>query len=549
MNKGQTACAVFALVWACAAAFGQGLVVHAMTGQSVAGGHPWEVYRGFIMSSPPRIEGGNIVFRAYTNGSPDYRQSPLIVGQVGSPVLGFRFTGESGIPGVQFASIDFDLTSDTIRTSASGAFGVVARLQGEGVTIHNDEVLIVGNNDGFRIIAREGSQAPGDTPGAIMRAAGQESTWHRALSGWSLSSTGRVAFSTPITHPQFPGFASHTGVLTNATGELHLVARGNHGTAGNGTIVEGWSVHMMDGHPRISPGGTVVAAAMFDLYARVASGGLVMQRDAVLQRLVCLQEAPGIPDVRINRLWYNGRSSPGLNDRGEVSIGVRLLNPSGQMIGSAAVRASPDWLHIVAKTGDPKPGRPGETFSLNDLEEARVLISGSGTVAFADQSKRGVFVGTSIDDLRLAFDPASAIWPSGLGVPLVNPSSIGMNASDQLVAAFTFEGSSTRAIAGWDPVLGNILIAHTGQTMEIEPGVYRTIAELSINGFHLDPWYQPVLSGGGEDGLPNSLDSTGRVVFAVRFTNNQSAVLVATIPAPGTAALCTIILCAFRRRR
>jgi len=547
MNRGISVGVGIVCGWACAAGWGQGLIVHAMTGQPVGGGLPGEVYTSMSMSAPPRIDGGNIVFRTRTSASELESVSPLMVGQIGRSAVGFRFEGETGIPGVEFAPVSVADTSGTTRASASGAFGLVVRLQGLGVSDSNNEALVVGTPDGLRIVAREGSQAPGDSAGAVIRAMGTGNTWHADVSGWALSSTGRVALTTPVSRAGQPSFASHSGAYSDVSGELALVARGNHGTWGQGTPVEGWAVHMLDGAARITPGGTVAAAALFDSPSP-QSGGVVVKAAGGPERLASLQEVPGLPGVRINREWQNG-IAVGLNGRGDVATGTRLLNQSAQPIGSAVVVASRESIQIVAKTGDPKPGRPGETFSLGELERTSVRLSGSGTVAFVEQSNQGVFVGTSIADLRLAFDPASNVWPAVLGTPSVSPGTLGMNVSDQLVAALTFQGSGATAIAGWDPVGGSVLLAYTGQTIEIEPGIFRTIAELSINGHAADVGHRPWSSGGGEDGAPNAIDSAGRVVFTARFTNNEYAVLVATVPSPGAAALWFLALATVRRRR
>jgi hypothetical protein len=530
-------------------ALGQGLFVHAMSGQPVAGGMPGEVFTGFDTQSPPVINNGNIAFRASTNASPNPRDSPLIVGHIGSAMVAFRFAGDTGTPGLSFAPTEWDVTRYTTRIAANGTFGVMARVQGLGVTGSTDEVLVVGSTQGVHIIAREGAQAPGDTPGAVMRGGGGSNTWFESLRGWSLSDTGLVALTTPVTRPGLPQYASHTGVFSDVNGELDLVARGNHAIFGAGTIVEGWSTHMLDGSASISPRGITAVAAVFDS-PHHQSGGIIVHRGGELRRFVSIQEVPGTPEIRLNRPHTNDFSTIGLNDSGMVSTSVNLLNSANQRIGTAVVRASADALNIVAKTGDPKPGFPGQFFSTTELQYARTTLSASGLVAFPDQSRRGVFVGTSIDDLSLMFGPDIPIWPTGLGTPLIYPYSLGVNTSNQIVAAFSFEGSTTRGIAGWDPEHGYVLLAYTGQTVEIAPGVFRTILQLGLSGLFSDPW-SPVgsPSGGGEDGLPNSLDDAGRVVFAARFTNGESAVLVATIPAPAGVGVLALGLLAMRRRR
>ena len=97
------------------------------------------------------------------------------------------------------------------------------------------------------------------------------------------------------------------------------------------------------------------------------------------------------------------------------------------------------------------------------------------------------------------------------------------------------------ALYGWDPTGGLILVARTGDLLEVAPGDLRRIDALtSLNA----------LGSGGEDGRVTGLSDNGLLAFRAQFIDGSSGVFVAQIPTPGAASLLGLAtLSAARRRR
>lgn len=547
MRTGYRAGLVGGVLWliACArAASGQGLIVHAMTGQPVAGGLEGEVYSSFPnvsggsgLRTMPRINNGHIVFRARTSVEENLR-GPYIVGLPGEPVVAFAMSAGTGIPGVLF-SYPYSYDNMT-RITADGRVAFFSQLEGEGVTPFNNEALFAVSNGQARVLVREGDHVLGMANVSVLRGETLGSLTDN-LRRWSYSMDGAAVFSARVTVTET--FASAAASFVSTGDSLSVTVRGYGSPSYPGHLIDGWRVHNYFTSSTISDSGYVALGVDFE-----NSGDGVVVKRAGTARVAFHPNmpAPGLPGVvmRASSSMFLSNTAIGLNNQGQVGVAVQLRQGT-QSLGGAVLRAGESLVEIVAKAGDAKPGLPGQYFSTTDLLDARVLVAHDGSVAFVDQSRRGVWIGQSLADLQRAFDPISAAWPAGLGQPLVVPDTIGMNAANQLVAALTFPTSpATTAVAGWDPVAGNILIAYTGQTIEVLPGVFRTISSPNING------QDGVHSGGGEDGRPNSLDNAGRIVFTAHFTNNESAVLVATIPAPAGGVIVGfgMLVCARRRR-
>ncbi|CAG0961998.1 hypothetical protein PHYC_00776 [Phycisphaerales bacterium] len=531
-------------------ATGQGLLVHAMTGQPVPGGSPGEVFATFDGMyegrTLPRIDNGHIAFRTRTIAGESVR-TRIIGGRSGAPIVAWGFSDGVGIPGITPV---FSYES-LVRVGGDGRVAFFARFAGEGVTSLNNEALLTVQDHSVQMVMRKGDQVPGMTPGSVLRPYWPSESWmdsdyYGPIRRWSYSGSGITSLTTYVSNSNQPGSYGFLATLTADTDGLSLLARA-YGTDPNPrTVIDGGLIHNPISVTSINDLGTVVFGVGLDI-----GGGAIAAREAGELRLILRtgEPAPGMPStVMAPSGIYAYSGSPtwpvGLNNHDDAALSVSL-RVGGSTTGSGVVRIGDEGTLFVAKTGDPKPGSSGQFFTVSDLAGSRVLLSGSGEVAFADQSRRGVCVGNDISDLRLAFDPLSSVWPTNLGQPLVITDTIGMNASNQLVAALTFPTSpATTAVAGWDPIAGNILIAYTGQTIEVLPGVFRTIRAIDLNGM------DGVVSGGGEDGHPNSLDDQGRIVFTAHFTNYESAVLVATIPAPSVGGVLALgVLAAARRVR
>jgi hypothetical protein len=92
------------------------------------------------------------------------------------------------------------------------------------------------------------------------------------------------------------------------------------------------------------------------------------------------------------------------------------------------------------------------------------------------------------------------------------------------------------------------LVAQSGTAFEVAPGDVRIVAPNVANA--LGSVLSLTLGSGGQDGRGSSLNDSGLLTFALRFTDGSSGVFYTQIPAPGAAALLGFGgLIAARRRR
>lgn len=171
---------------------------------------------------------------------------------------------------------------------------------------------------------------------------------------------------------------------------------------------------------------------------------------------------------------------------------------------SAIIAGTPGNLSIIARRGDAAPGLPGFTLAFSS-SAATPLINNANQVIFDSDTSLSM-VG---DILGVVGAPVSEVL--NLGGP--------------------------RVMLGWGADFGLVPLLYSGQTIEVETGVFRTVSTWTVN----------TLSNG--DGGALGFNDNGRIATRVSFVEGGWSVITLQIPAPASGALALLGFGAMARRR
>ena len=246
-----------------------------------------------------------------------------------------------------------------------------------------------------------------------------------------------------------------------------------------------------------------------------------------------LQE-PSINNLGQTAFWasINGDSVTGFTDEGIWS----------ETSGSLA---------LVARDGDPAPGASiGTTFG--PFSPYSVLINDIGQTTFTaatlgeDLRPNGSGIWVERDGTLVAVAISGDSIPEGSGgSSFLNFRHSALNQVGQVVFMSTLvEGGVTsgNGIFGTDRDGGLQLIARTGDTLEVAPGVLKTIAALDFANF-----YRPA---GNSDGRPSGFNDFGQLAFWAEFSDGTDGIFVShriAVPEPGLSFFLLAIFCGRRK--
>jgi len=260
-------------------------------------------------------------------------------------------------------------------------------------------------------------------------------------------------------------------------------------------------------------------------------------------------------------------SQIGFNNDGRVAFSSSLRDAAGVQTATAALftDAGSGTLRLIGKTGDPLPasianangaefagvnwGSAFNNIAMNTSGTTAFVVTGLGNTGGTNNTNVLFRMAAGGDLMKIIRSGDVAIpggAPDGSNAFFNSPSNIQINSRGQLAFLTTLTG------VGVSPGLGNgsalfgadengvtCLLARTGDLFEVAPGDLRQVS--SIGGLN---------TSGGQDGRAINLNGKGELVFQLDFSNGTSGIFVATVPAPGAAALLGLGgLVMFRRRR
>jgi hypothetical protein len=200
---------------------------------------------------------------------------------------------------------------------------------------------------------------------------------------------------------------------------------------------------------------------------------------------------------------------------------------------------------ILTREGDAAPGAGSAKFS----GAPNTVLTGSGKVVVSTlltggTIESGIFAGTTATNLAavvLDNDPAPGA-PAGAKFDSFFSanafSSVSANAHDQIAflatLRYTGNANAQEAIYVYDPVQGLVLLARQGGTIEIAPGVTRTIAGIDVGQ-----------GGNGQDAQSVSFNDNGTIVFQAQLANGTAGagtgLFTARVPLVGDVNLDGVI--------
>ena len=389
----------------------------------------------------------------------------------------------SAAPGTS-SDASFDQLSFTVPAfNNAGLVAFAVGLVGVDVNTENDSGIWSEGGGELRLIAREGSDAPGtgitfssfgihlpvlnDAGHSAFRGTVEgvgvgngnwDRIWSESVSGLRLIAQAGVAA---------PGVSD--GAILLAFEEVRINSTGQ--TAFRGILSRASVPTVADGGVIIEVGGSVDSGIWLD--------------DHGSQRMIARKgtAAPGTE----SGVYFDFLGHPILNTTGQTAFRARLYGTGVNQTNEGGIWSDGDGgLRLVARDGDEAPG------------------TGSGVVF----RTLGFVLPTMNADGQTAF----YAYLDGEGVDSTNDFGIWA------------EGS-----------LGLELVARTGDLFEVTPGDLRVISGLNF-----------VTDTGNDDGRRSGFNDRGQLAFFASFTDGSSGIFVAdtrVVPEPASAALAVMAVC------
>lgn len=492
-------------------------------------------------------DSGHVAFVGYLTGNGVDGLNNEGIWSEGSSNLELVARKGSHAPGTNFDVKLFEFYSPVLNNAGHTLFGAGLT---DGTFIPNGQGIWSQRVGGLTLVARDGTQAPGADDGVNFTGFG----------GSLLNGSGKTAFRAKLAGGGVDG-TNNEGVWSEGAGTLGIVARAGSQAPGTPSGVQ----FDLFGLPAMNDAGHTafhgyVAGSGVDLFTNNdgiwsgASGSLVLVARSGSQ-------APGAP----SGVNFAGFLDPALNNAGHIAFW-------GHVDGSDLGGAFDDgiWsegsgsLALVARRGSQAPGAPnGVMFGTTEIVSFdRPVLSDSGDVAF-----RGFVSGAGVDEtnndgiwagraeaLTLVARTGSQAPGTADGVSFSSffPWSGPLQLNETGQAAFTgyLTGSGVtpfendRGVWATDRTGALRLIARTGDILEVAPGDFRMIQELSLGGE----------ATGGSDGHSSSINSGGQIAFWARLIDGSEGIFVSdAVAVPESSSLLFAVVAAtgaiWRRRR
>jgi hypothetical protein len=380
-------------------------------------------------------------------------------------------TSPPGFTGAVFSAIGAGQASNN-----SGAVAFVGSATGGDATFASDQALFTGTPGNLKLVAREGSPAPGATGTAPVF-----STTFTPIFDKRINAFGQVAFGAALSGSGVaPGNDRATYIWTpdGGNGTLTLAAQTGNTAPGLGSPTIRYST--FDDSPGFNDTGQVAFRAF--LIGEPSDGLNLINNIAIFAGApgeVQLIARSGSPSP-IAGLQYRAMDQyPRINEDGQVAF-ISLLGPSVPTTSDRVLwLTTPAGTVPVAREGDPAPGASlDDSVLFNALEAVPPVVNNAGQVAFT--------------------------------------------------ATLTGPGiSSTNDRGLWAGAPGSLsLIAREGDVVDVDPGpgvVNRTISTFSFaNGF--------TVSGGTNfSSADDAFNDAGQIAWRALFVGGESAIFLTTL--------------------
>ncbi|MCC7013315.1 MAG: hypothetical protein IT454_12190 [Planctomycetes bacterium] len=445
------------------------------------------------------------------------------------------------------------LTLNTLTAQGLGSSPRIARnglmLWGSSLSTGvstDDSALFVGTPGNFVLLAREGSPAAG-TAGAVY-SSGLNGLSHQPT---GLNRNGRVLFQSSLSGGDVVASPSNNAAwYTGSTAGLEIVQRKGDVVLGGAIISALGFVSQMNDSGQVlhdetlsTTLGTSPATAANDKTLWIYTPGvgntlLVREGDA----------APGTIGATFNvssNSWFVNVGANCFNSSGEALMVASMMG--GDVVGTtndtAIFKLAASGNTMVIRKGDPAPGLTnGETIALfhttyNALNNAGV-VAFKGTVAgplVTTSNDEVVYAGTPGNLQLVAREGDAAVGTVGATVAaFLAQGSFHVNEIGQvsfqadLTGGDTVVGVNDGALFAWDPSTGIHLVAREGDSVEVQPGVFKSFFTYGNIQFN------------NGDANPLGWNRNGLMVLRLNFNDSTSALLTVQVPTtPNPQSYCT----------
>lgn len=512
---------------------------------------------GTISNNPSISAGGQVVFGCAINGVAAVNNQGAFSGTSAASVVMVAQSGTQAPGGPAGATMDLSGASSgfqtsTVKVNGAGVISFVSLMTGGGVVAGSNNWGVFSGTTGgpFSMLARSGSQVPGAAPGTLTGNSFSTSVGSLPVNGSNL-----LYFGATTTGGDTVAGTNNSVILGSNSGSLFTVIRQGDAAPGTGGGIFG----------SMSNPSPVVANASGQLLfgnTLVNSGSVTSANDGVLYLYT--------PGSGLSLFHREGSSAPGtagavfsgsaqmfngtFNNAGQAILGSTLSG--GDVVGttnnSAVYVASSSGETLAWRNGNAAPGVPGGTFLATNGFGYNLSNTGNITIP-ASMVQSGPI--TAANDAGIWWGTPGALAllaREGDAIPSLNATfgnglataTTFINALDQIVFtnAMTSGDSALNGktvLMAYDPGQGLFPIAYAGETLEVSPGVFKTISSFSLS--------RPM----NTDGASFALSDTGLLALRVGFTDSTSAIVTYTVPAPISLAMLSIGggLLAVRRRR
>ncbi|MEM7625017.1 MAG: choice-of-anchor tandem repeat NxxGxxAF-containing protein [Planctomycetota bacterium] len=463
--------------------------------------------------APQITTAGEVGFFATIADPPDIGGTgagSLWAGVPGSLRVPVRGLPQASLNGGIYTSIDYPKFND------AGSFAFYHRISGgTGTTSANAQGISFAPGDGgaHQVVARRGESAPGLPAGYTFNSL--EST----AESTRLNDADQVAF---LGQTQGP-FGRRDGVWRWTDGQLELIA------------ATGQAAGSLPGDPVLQ---TLFSPTLNDS-GQAAFKARVDNRDSIVVGTpgnLAYAAGPGVPVpglIGLNQRWLSLETNPAINGLAHVAFQGRAVSDTEDIDGIWVGPAGGLSLRVLNNTQAPGT-EPGVTYRLGINGEDSAVLNDRGDLAFFT----GLNNTTSGRDTAIYL--AEAGQAPGLlareGDPAPGTDGLTFNAFNSVYPALNqqghlvFNGSAGNrpGVWAWD---GDALVKviQEGDVVDIDPDpdnqTLRTVAQYDFAG---DLGLSETIGGGG-DGKYRLISDDGELAVAVRFTDGEVGVFIASL--------------------
>jgi hypothetical protein len=380
-------------------------------------------------------------------------------------------------------------------------------------------------------VARSGQQAPG-TPAGVTYTF---NNLYEVLDGPVLNNAGQTTFRSHLSGPGVTN-ANNLGRWSEGSGSLALVARRGSSLPG---LPAGLVNSGMDEAGLNDTGQSVFISFLSGSGVNNSNNEGIWSEGSGSLALVVRDgsPAPGLPGVNFRNVFATGA----INNAGQNLITAGLSNqpPPVGFGGDSVWMADSGNLMLIARRGTHAPGTPsgvnfedfGSWSSLNEAGQAllNVLLSGTGV---DDSNDEALFLSDALGNLTLVTRLGNQATGTPTGTVFAgNPAfgyarvlnNVGQVATTGPLAGPGVDSTNDHGIWATDRSGAQQLIVREGDELEVTPGDFRTISDLSFVG-----------DNGNSNGWPSGFNNVGQLAFWASFTDGSQGVFVsnkvATVP-------------------